>query len=185
MCCLPPSHKPGVLDKARELAARLKAAGIRVKLDDSDQSPGWKFAEYEMKGVPVRLEIGPRDIENNNCVLVRRDNREKTVCSLDELETAIPAMLKAFGDAIYQKAKDNLDNNIVSATTLDEMKEAIAAKPRFVKAMWCGDQHCEEVIKDVTGMPSRCMPFHQEHISDVCPVCGKPAKHMVVYGIAY
>lgn len=178
-------HKEGVLDKARELEARLKAAGIRVKLDSSDQSPGWKYAEYEMKGVPVRLEIGPRDIEAGNCVLVRRDNREKTVVSLDTLETIIPEMLSAYGEAIYQKAKNNLESNITSATTIDEMRERIKDRPRFVKAMWCGDKHCEEVIKEETGMPSRCMPFEQEHISDVCPVCGKPAKKMVIYGLSY
>ncbi len=178
-------HKEGVLDKARELEARLKKAGIRAKVDASDQSPGWKFAEYEMKGVPVRLEIGPRDIENDCCVLVRRDNREKTVQGLGELESAIEAMLRDFGKAIYDKALKNLEGNIVSASTIDEMKEAIKDKPRFVKAMWCGDQACEEAIKEQTGMPSRCIPFEQEQVGDVCPVCGKPAKHMVVYGIAY
>ena len=179
------SHKPGVLDKAREVAQTLKAAGIRVKVDDTDNSPGWKFAEYEMKGVPLRLEIGPRDIENNACVLVRRDNREKTVTSLDNLADSVKAMLDVFAKAIYDKAKANMDNNTITATTLEEMKNNISEKPRFVKAMWCGDLACEEKIKEETGMPSRCMPFAQEHISDVCPICGKPAKSMVVFGIAY
>ena len=179
------SHKPGVLDKAREVAQTLKAAGIRVKVDDTDNSPGLKFAEYEMKGVPLRLEIGPRDIENNACVLVRRDNREKTVTSLDNLADSVKAMLDVFAKAIYEKAKANMDNNTITATTLEEMKNNISEKPRFVKAMWCGDLACEEKIKEETGMPSRCMPFAQEHISDVCPVCGKPAKSMVVFGIAY
>ena len=178
-------HKGGVLEKAAELEKRLKAAGIRAKLDASEQTPGWKYAEYEMKGVPIRLEIGPRDIENGSCVLVRRDNREKTVCALDSLETAIPEMLCEFGKAIYKKAKDNLENNIVEAHSLEEMKAAIEGKARFVKAMWCGDEECENIIKEQTGMPSRCIPFEQEHISDVCPVCGKPAKHMVVFGISY
>ncbi|WP_458863201.1 proline--tRNA ligase [Acidaminobacterium chupaoyuni] len=178
-------HKGGVLEKAQEVAQTLKQAGIRVKVDGSDQSPGWKFAEYEMKGVPLRLEIGPRDIENNSCVLVRRDNREKTVASLENLPATVNKMLEEFAAAIYAKAKANLDQNIVSAATLEEMKAALVGRPRFVKAMWCGDEHCEEVIKAETGMPSRCMPFEQEHISDVCPVCGKPAKHMVIFGIAY
>ena len=179
------SHKPGVLDKAREVAQTLKAAGIRVKVDDTDNSPGWKFAEYEKKGVPLRLEIGPRDIEDNAGVLVRRDNREKTVTSLDNLADSVKAMLDVFAKAIYEKAKANMDNNTITATTLEEMKNNISEKPRFVKAMWCGDLACEEKIKEETGMPSRCMPFAQEHISDVCPVCGKPAKSMVVFGIAY
>ena len=178
-------HKGGVLEKAAELEKRLKAAGIRAKLDASEQTPGWKYAEYEMKGVPIRLEIGPRDIENGSCILVRRDNREKTVCALDSLETAISEMLCEFGKAIYKKAKDNLENNIVEAHSLEEMKAAIEGKARFVKAMWCGDEECENIIKEQTGMPSRCIPFEQEHISDVCPVCGKPAKHMVVFGISY
>ena len=179
------AHKPGVTEKAMEVADVLKKAGIRVKVDTTDNTVGWKYAEYEMKGVPVRLEIGPRDIENNACVLVRRDNREKTVVSLDNLTDSIKTMLDDFAKAIFEKAKANMDANTVSATTLEEMKQDISEKPRFVKAMWCGDEACEEKVKEVTGMPSRCMPFEQEHISDVCPVCGKPAKYMVVYGIAY
>lgn len=179
------SHKPGVIEKAEELRATLKAAGLRVKVDNSDNTPGWKFAEYEMKGVPIRLEIGPRDIENSACVLVRRDNREKTVAQLDGLADTIHAMLDTYAKAIFDKAKANMDNNTVTATTLEEMKQDISQKPKFVKAMLCDDQACEEKIKDETGMPTRCIPFEQEHISDVCPVCGKPAKHMVVFGIAY
>ena len=178
-------HKPGVLEKAGEIAAALRAAGLRVKLDDSEQSPGWKFAEYEMRGVPIRLEIGPRDMENNVCVLVRRDTREKATVSLDNLPQTVQAMLDDFAAAIYHKAKDNLESNIVSARTIDEMKQALEGRPRFVKAMWCGDEKCEEAIKELTGMPSRCIPFEQEHVGDVCPVCGKPASKMVIFGIAY
>ena len=179
------AHKPGVLEKAAELAAQLKAAGFRVKVDDSDQSPGWKYAQYEMKGVPLRLEIGPRDIESNSCMLVRRDNREKTPVSLDNLADSVQQMLKDFAQAIYQKAKANLEGNIAPARSIQEMKEILSRRTGFVKAMWCGDEHCEEVIKNETGMPSRCIPFEQEQIDAVCPVCGKPAKCMVVYGIAY
>ena len=178
-------HKPGVLDKAYALAEELKAAGIRVLVEDSDNSLGWKCAEHEMRGVPVRLEIGPRDIENNQCVLVRRDNFEKQVASLDGLADTVKEQLDAFAKAIYAKAKANMEQHTVKATTMEEMKAALAERPNFVKAMWCGDEACEIAIKDQTGMPSRCIPFEQEQISDVCPVCGKPAKHMVVFGIAY
>ena len=179
------SHKPGVTEKAEEVCAMLKAAGIRAKVDNSDNTPGWKYAEYEMKGVPVRLEIGPRDIENNACVLVRRDNREKAVTSLDGLSDTIHNLLDVYAKAIYDKAKANMEHNTVSATTLEEMKQDISQRPKFVKAMLCGSLECEEKIKEETGMPTRCIPFEQEHISDVCPVCGKPAKHMIVFGIAY
>lgn len=177
-------HKEGVLDKARELAARLSAVA-RVKVDDSDNSAGWKFAEYEMKGVPLRLEIGPRDMENNQCVLVRRDNREKTVVSLDELETKIPALLQAVHDGLYQKALARREGMTFSVTTLDEMKKTADERPGLIKAMWCGDEACELKLKEVAGVTSRCMPFEQEHLSDTCVCCGKPAKTMVVWGKAY
>ncbi len=177
-------HKPGVRDKAAELRDRI-AKFARVKMDDSDNSPGWKFAEYEMKGVPLRLEIGPRDIENNQCVLVRRDNGEKTVVSLDELETAIPAALKAVHDGLYQKALARRESMTYTATTLDEIKDLADNKPGLIKAMWCGDLACEEKLKEVAGITSRCMPFEQETVGDVCPVCGKPAKKMVIWGKAY
>ncbi len=177
-------HKPGVLDKARELAGRLSAVA-RVKVDDSDNSAGWKFAEYEMKGVPLRLEIGPRDIENNQCVLVRRDNREKTAVSLDELETKIPELLKAVHDGLYQKALDRREGMTFTVTNMDEMMKTADEKPGLIKAMWCGDEACELKLKEVAGVTSRCMPFEQEHIADTCVCCGKPAKTMVVWGKAY
>ena len=177
-------HKPGVLDKARELADRLKAVA-RVKVDDSDNSAGWKFAEYEMKGVPLRLEIGPRDIENNQCVLVRRDNREKTVVSLDELETAIPELLKAVHDGLYQKALARRESMTFVAHDMDEMKEIADNKPGLIKAMWCGDLECEMKLKEDVGVTSRCMPFEQEDHGETCVCCGKPAKTMVVWGKAY
>ena len=177
-------HKPGVLDKARELADRLKAVA-RVKVDDSDKSAGWKFAEYEMKGVPLRLEIGPRDIENNQCVLVRRDNREKTVVSLDELETKIPELLQAVHDGLYEKALARREGMTFTATNMEEMKDVADNKPGLIKAMWCGDLECEMKLKEDAGVTSRCMPFEQEHIADTCVCCGKPAKTMVVWGKAY
>ncbi len=178
-------HKPGVLDKAAELKARL-AKVARVKLDDSDNSPGWKFAEYEMKGVPLRLEIGPRDIEQNQCVIVRRDNREKIVVSLDELEERIPELLKDVHDGIYQKALANREARTYACTTMEEIPAVLEEKgDGFIKAMWCGDEACEDKVKEITGVGSRCIPFNQEHLADTCICCGKPAKHMVYWGKAY
>ena len=183
-------HKEGVLEKAGELAEKLKAAGVRVKLDDSDNSPGWKFAEYEMKGVPVRIEIGPKDIENGQCVAVTRHNREKTFISLDEgLEgfvSAVKERLKAVHDGLYQRALENRMNKTYSCKTMEEITKALEEKgDGFVKAMWCGDEACEDKVKEVTGVGSRCIPDEQEQISDVCVCCGKPAKKMVLWGKAY
>ncbi len=178
------SHKEGVLDKAAEVYNRLKNV-CRVKLDDSEQSPGWKFAEYEMKGVPLRIELGPRDIENNVCVVVRRDNGEKTVVSLDELETEIPELLKAVRDGLYNKALERRNIMTYDAHNLDEMKEIAETKPGFIRAMWCGDRECEDKLKEVAGVTSRCIPFEQEEISDTCACCGKKAKSMLYWGKAY
>ncbi|MCI8497526.1 MAG: proline--tRNA ligase [Clostridiales bacterium] len=178
-------HKEGVLDKAKELEARLKKI-CRVKTDASDQSPGWKFAEYEMKGVPLRLEIGPKDIENGQCVLVRRDNREKIFVPLDELETKIPEILQAVHDGMYQKALERRESMTYSVTGgMDEMIEAANTRPGFIKAAWCGELECEERLKEEAGVTSRCMPFEQEHVSDTCVCCGKPAKTTVIWGKAY
>ena len=178
------SHKEGVLDKANELKSKL--AGVcRVKLDDSDNSAGWKFAEYEMKGVPLRLEIGPKDIENNRCVVVRRDNGEKIFVSLDELETKIPELLEAVRDGLYQKAIDRRAAMTFTARDYAELKDIADNKPGFIKAMWCGDRECEDKLKDEIGITSRCIPFEQEHLSDTCVCCGKPAKHMLYWGKAY
>ena len=178
------SHKEGVVDKANELKNKL--AGVcRVKLDDSDNSAGWKFAEYEMKGVPLRLEIGPKDIENNRCVVVRRDNGEKIFVSLDELETKIPELLEAVRDGLYQKAIDRRAAMTFTARDYAELKDIADNKPGFIKAMWCGDRECEDKLKDELGITSRCIPFEQEHLSDTCVCCGKPAKHMLYWGKAY
>ncbi len=176
-------HKEGVLDKAEELRKRLSAI-CRVKCDASDNSPGWKFAQYEMKGVPLRLEIGPKDIENNQCVLVRRDNREKVIVSLDQLEEKIPELLQAVHDGLYQRALENRENRTYIATSMEEMIQLANEKSGFIKAMWCGDLECEMKLKEQAGVTSRCMPFEQ-HLSDVCVCCGKPAKSMVVWGKAY
>ncbi|MBC8570248.1 proline--tRNA ligase [Zongyangia hominis] len=177
-------HKEGVTDKANEVLERIQKF-CRAKIDLTDNSPGWKFAQYEMKGVPLRLEIGPKDIEKNQCVLVRRDNREKYFVSLDELETKIPELLKAVHDGMYEKARKNREEKTYEAKSLDELKEIAETKLGFIKAMWCGDQECEEKLKEVAGVSSRCMPFEQEQISDTCVCCGKPAKSMVYWGKAY
>ena len=178
-------HKPGVLEKAREIADLLSQK-YRVKLDDRDQSPGWKYAEYEMKGVPLRLEIGPRDIESNQCVLVSRVNREKVFTSLDGILETVGERLEAVRQALYDKALANREARTYRCKTMDEIKSELAAKgDGFVKAMWCGDEECEDKVKEVTGVGSRCIPFDQEQISDTCVCCGKPAKHMVLWAVAY
>lgn len=177
-------HKPGVLDKAGELLERLKKS-FRVKMDDSEQSPGWKFAQYEMKGVPLRLEIGPKDIEKGQCVLVRRHDREKVFVSLDNLEEAIAEQLQAVRDGIYEKALNRRKDMTYVAKTMEELKNIADTQPGLIKAMWCGDLACEEKIKEDAGLTSRCMPFEQEQITDTCVCCGKPAKHMVYWGKAY
>ncbi len=179
-------HKEGVLDKAAELYNTLKSAGIRVKMDDSDNSPGWKFAEYEMKGVPVRVEIGPKDIENNQCVIVTRHNGEKTFVSLDNLAEAVEQKLQEVRDGMYEKALQNREAHTYSCTTLDEITKALEENgDGFVKAMWCGEEACEDEVKEKTGVGSRCIPFNQENLSDKCVCCGKPAKCMVYWGKAY
>ena len=179
------SHKAGVTEKAQELLETLKKAGIRAKIDLSDNTPGWKYAEYEMKGFPLRLEVGPRDIENGQCVLVRRDTREKTFVKFEDLTTVVPQLLEEIQTDLFNKALKNREEHTYTAHSLEEMKEILSKNVGFVKSMWCGDLACEEKVKEETGMPSRCMPLEQEHLGDVCPVCGKPAKKMIVWGIAY
>ena len=178
-------HKEGVIEKADELKRRL-AKSFRVKLDDSDQSPGWKFSQYEMKGVPVRLEVGPRDIESGNCVLVSRVSREKNFVSMDNLEEEVERMLQFVHDELVARAEKNLAEKTNVATTYEEFLDIAENKPGFIKAMWCGDVECEDKLKDVTGgVKSRCIPFVEDHLSDVCVCCGRAAKHMVVWGRQY
>ena len=176
-------QKEGVLDKAFELRDVL--SNFRVKVDDSDKSPGWKFSESEMRGIPVRVEIGPRDIENNEAVLVRRDTHEKITVSLDEIEAKVGELLDTIQNDMLERARADRDSHTYVATTYDEFVKTINEKPGFVKAMWCGDQACEDKIKEDTAATSRCMPFAQEHLSDKCVCCGKPAKKMVYWGRAY
>ena len=179
-------HKEGVLEKANEVLETLKAAGIRVKLDDTDNSPGWKFAEYEMKGVPVRLEIGPRDIAANQCVLATRHNGEKESVSLDNLAETVKAKLQAVHDGLYANALANRERRTYQCQTIDEINKALTENgDGFIEAMWCGEESCEDEVKAQTGAGSRCIPLAQKHLSDKCVCCGKPAKCMVLWGKAY
>ena len=176
-------QKEGVLDKAFELKNVL--SGFRVKVDDSDKSPGWKFSESEMRGIPVRVEIGPRDLENNEAVLVRRDTHEKITVSLDEIGAKVGELLETIQHDMLERARAHRDAHTYEAVTYDEFVKTINEKPGFVKAMWCGDLACEEKIKEDTAATSRCMPFKQEQLSGQCVCCGKPAKKMVYWGRAY
>ena len=176
-------RKEGVLLKAYELRDLL--SNYRVKVDDSDKSPGWKFNECEMRGIPLRVEIGPRDIENNQALLVRRDTHEKITVSLDELNEKVGELLETIQKDMFEKAKAHRDAHTYSAADYEEFCRIVDEKPGFVKAMWCGCQECEDKIKEDTGATSRCMPFAQESLSGRCVCCGKPAKKMVYWGKAY
>ncbi|MCM1271142.1 MAG: proline--tRNA ligase, partial [Ruminococcus flavefaciens] len=179
-------HKEGVLDKANELKERLAASGCRVKLDDSENSPGWKFSEYEMKGVPVRVEIGPKDIEAGQCVIASRWNGEKVIVPLDKLEETVAAKLIEARDGMFAKALANQQKRTYACQTVDEITKSLEENgDGFVKAMWCGEEACEDEVKEKTGVGSRCIPFEQEQLSDKCVCCGKPAKCMVYWGKAY
>lgn len=179
-------HKPGVLDAAKALLDKLQKAGYRAKMDDSDNTPGWKFAEYEMKGVPLRVEIGPHDLEKNQCVLVPRVGAEKMQVPLDIADACVGYMLGAVRQNMYDKAKRNMEDRTYVCYTMDEINEVLAEKgDGFIKAMWCGDPACEEKVKEETGVSSRCIPFVQEKISKTCVCCGRPANTLVYWGKAY
>ena len=178
-------HKEGVLEAANGLKQRLIAAGLRVKLDDSDNSMGWKCAEYEMKGVPVRVECGPRDLENGECVIVRRTDREKIVVKLENLEAAVAEQLQVVQRQMYDKAKKNLDDHIYEAHSIEEAKQLQDENGGYIKTMWCGELDCELAMKEKAGMSSRCIPFAQEDLGATCACCGKPATKMVYWGVAY
>ena len=185
VCIVPiQQKKEGVLEKAYELRDRLKG-GFRVKVDDTDKSPGWKFAEAEMRGYPVRIEIGPKDIEAGKCVLCRRDTREKIEVSLDELEAEVGGLLDAIQREMLERARAHREENTFTAVGMEEFEKIFNERSGFVKAMWCGDEACENAIKEKLSVTSRCMPFEQEHIADTCVCCGRPAKKMVYWGRAY
>jgi len=177
--------KEGVLDKAYELKETLKRAGFRTKVDDSDKTPGFKFSEQEMRGIPVRVEIGPRDIENGKCLICRRDNGEKIEVAIDELSDKISKLLPQIQQDMYDRAKKHLEEHTYEATTKEEFEKIFAERSGFVKAMWCGETECEEKIKEDMAVTSRCMPFEQKCLSDKCVYCNKPAKKMVYWGRAY
>lgn len=177
-------HKEGVLEKATELKEML-AENFRVDIDTSAKSPGWKFSEQEIKGIPVRIEIGPKDIEKGQCVIVRRDTREKQFVALDELTEKLAETLETMQKDMYERAEAYLNEHISEAHNYDELREFSENKTGFVKGMWCGDVACEEKIKEDFTITSRCMPFDQEPIDEVCMCCGKPAKKLVYWGKAY
>lgn len=177
-------HKEGVLEKAEELRKAISAYA-RVKVDASDKKPGWKFNEYEMKGVPLRLEVGPKDIENGQVVLVRRDTREKLFVPMADLATEIPRLLDALHADLYEKALQRMTDMTSTATTKEELREAADTKPGFIKAMWCGKLACEEHIKEEYGLSSRCMPFEGEAVATTCIACGEKAEKLVYWGKAY
>ena len=176
-------RKAGVLDKAYELKETL--SNFRVKVDDSDKSPGFKFADQEMRGIPIRVEIGPRDIQNGKCIIARRDNGQKEECALENLEARITELLPQIQQDMYERAKKHLEEHTYTAATREEFEKTFAEKSGFVKAMWCGELACEEEIKEKYGVTSRCMPFEQEEIAATCVCCGKPAKKMVYWGRSY
>jgi prolyl-tRNA synthetase len=180
------AHKGGVSERVVELEKRLVGAGLRVKTDASDRSPGWKFAEWEMKGVPLRVELGPKDIENGSCLAVRRDSGEKIQISLQAPEEGVRSLLDAVHCAMFDKAKRNLDTHTYTAAALGEARDIISAHGGgFIKTMWCGDEACEAKMKEDAGVTSRCIPFEQERVGERCPVCGRPADKTVIWGMAY
>ena len=178
------AHKEGVTEKANELKALL-AQDYRAAIDDSDKGPGFKFAEQEMRGIPLRVEVGPKDIEAGQAVIVRRDTREKITVPFDELKEKVGETLELMQKEMFERAKAHRDAHTYVATDYEEFKDIVANKPGFVKAMWCGDQACEDKIKEDTSATSRCMPWEQEQLSDTCVCCGKKAKAMVYWGKAY
>ena len=177
-------QKPGVIPAARELEKLLKEAGIRVKLDESDKTPGWKFSEYEMKGVPVRVEIGPRDIENGVVTLVKRNTGEKISVKKEEMVETVKQLMETIHKEMYQKAFRYLLDHITEVHNMDELNKALE-KGGYAKMMWCEDEACENKIKELTNATARCIPFDQIPFDDKCPVCGKKAKKIVLFAKAY
>ena len=176
-------RKEGVLEKSLEILGKL--GNYRAKIDDSNKSPGWKFAEQEMRGIPLRVEIGPKDIEAGKCIICRRDTREKIEVKLDEIDIKVGKILELMQKEMLERAREHRERHTFIAKNMDEFRKLFKEESGFVKSMWCGDQACEDAIKEELAVTSRCMPFEQEHLSDTCVCCGKPAKAMVYWGKAY
>jgi prolyl-tRNA synthetase len=182
----PPKTREQVVNRTNELFAALKKAGIRVKVDDRpDQSPGWKFNEYEMRGVPLRVELGPRDMENGQVVLVSRISGEKRIVSQDNFVDEVKRMLDEIQQQMFERAKQFRDEHFGSVDTLEEMKKFLEEKRGFLLAGWCGSDACEARVKEETGATSRNIPFSPAEHKTNCLVCGEQAKHTVVFGRAY
>ncbi|WP_100012862.1 proline--tRNA ligase [Lentibacillus sediminis] len=177
-------HKEGVLDKAYALREQLQEL-VRVDIDASDKMPGWKFNEYEMKGIPVRIEMGPKDIEKDQVVLVRRDTGEKEFVPVAEVSKRLPELLEEIQQNLFDKALAHQKEQTSVATDMDSFKQTLEEKPGFIMAMWCGDTACEEKIKEETSATSRCIPFEQKKVADTCVCCGKEAKELVYWAKAY
>ena len=179
------AHKEGVIEKTSAIYDSLKNK-FRMKFDDRDNvSPGFKFNDWEMRGVPVRIEIGPRDLEEGVAVLVRRDTSEKITVKIEDLETELEKLLETIQQAMFDACVERKNNKTTVAYSLEEIEKNLAENQGYVKTMWCGDRACEDKVKEVTGAPSRCMPFEQEHLADTCPICGKKADKMIVWGRQY
>ncbi len=175
----------GVMDTALALQAEIKESGVRVRADLTDKSPGWKFSEQEMRGIPERVELGPKDVEKRQAVIVRRDNGEKQIVPLSEVGGVVKGLMDTIQNDMFARAKAHRDSHIFDAHDYDEFKDIADNRPGFIRAMWCGDQACEDKIKEDTSVTSRCIPFAEEVISDKCVCCGRPAKHMLYWGKAY
>ena len=179
------AESEGVKEAVEKLQAELVAKGIRAKADFSDKTPGWKFAEYEMKGVPLRIEVGPRDLANGECVIHKRYNGEKSTVKLEGLADTVPALLQQIHDAMYEAAVERLEQNVTLVRNMDELK-AVLDKGGYAKAMWCGRVECEDKIKEETcGGTSRCLPFDQTPHGDTCVCCGEHADKVVYFAKAY
>ena len=178
------ANKPGVMTKAKEVADAFKVAGLRCKLDDSDKSAGWKFSEWEMKGVPLRVEVGPRDMEKGVVTMAKRNTGEKIVVEMDKMVEKGQELLNTIHNEMYQKALNYLLDHTTEVHNLDELNAALE-KGGYAKMMWCGDVACENKIKELTNATARCLPFNQIPFGDTCPVCGKKATKVVLFAKAY